>query len=151
MDVFPVERVMEWKDEYSLGILEIDNQHKLLLGSFADIAEAIQAGQGWSRTHFAIVHLIQLAHLHFSFEEAMMRMFGYRGTGAHEEEHRFFFAKLEDIEKRSLRKAVGAEIIQFLQDWLTAHIMGSDREYAKHIFSGAQVVRTGGDVVYAVP
>jgi hemerythrin len=131
---------MKWKDEYSVGIIEIDNQHKLLLQSFSAIVESINLDKGWSNTHYAIVKLNQLAHMHFSFEEAMMRMFGYPEAEAHQKEHHNFFAKLESIEKQLLTKSADVEMVKFLRGWLTTHILGSDRGYAKHIFSGAQVV-----------
>jgi hemerythrin len=136
---------MKWKDEYSVGILEIDNQHKLLLRSFSSIVESIRLDQGWSNTHYAIVKLNQLAHMHFSFEEAMMRMFGYPEAEAHQREHHNFFVKLNNIESHLLKKPADLEMVKFLQGWLTTHILGSDRGYAQHIFSGAQVVRFSSD------
>ena len=135
---------MEWKDEYSLGILEIDNQHKLLLRSFTVIQESIESNQGWSITHYAIVELIQLARMHFSFEEALMHMYAYPGSEKHQKEHQRFFDHLERIERQSLKKSAEVEMVQFLEDWLKIHILGTDRGYANHIFSGAQVVRFNG-------
>jgi hemerythrin len=136
---------MEWKDEYSVGILEIDDQHKLLLQSFTEIEESIKLGQGWSNTHYAILELNQLARMHFTFEEAIMHMFGYPETEAHKTEHQQFFAKMASIERHSLKKSAEVEMVQFLRSWLTSHILGSDRAYAKYIFSGAQVVRSTYD------
>jgi len=135
---------MEWKDEYSLGILEIDNQHKLLLRSFTAIEESIESNQGWSNTHYAIMELIRLARMHFSFEEAVMRMYAYPGSKKHQKEHQRFFDHLERIERQSLKKSAEVKMVQFLKDWLTTHILGTDRGYANHIFSGAQVVRFNG-------
>jgi hemerythrin-like metal-binding protein len=136
---------MEWKDEYSVGILEIDDQHKLLLQSFTEIEESIKLGQGWSNTHYAILELNQLARMHFTFEEAIMHMFGYPEMEAHKIEHQQFFAKMASIERHSLKKSAEVEMVQFLRSWLTMHILGSDRGYAKHIFSGAQVVGSNYD------
>jgi hemerythrin len=133
---------MEWKDEYSVGILEIDDQHKLLLRSFTAIEESIRLDQGWSNTHYAILDLNQLARMHFTFEEAIMHMFGYPETEAHQNEHQQFFSRMASIERHSLKKSAEVEMVQFLRSWLTTHILGSDRGYAKHIFSGAQVVRS---------
>ncbi|OIR15907.1 bacteriohemerythrin [mine drainage metagenome] len=133
---------MEWKDEYSVGILEIDDQHKLLLRSFTAIEESIRLDQGWSNTHYAILDLNQLARMHFTFEEAIMHMFGYPETEAHQNEHQQFFSRMASIERHSLKKSAEVEMVQFLRSWLTMHILGSDRGYAKHIFSGAQVVRS---------
>ncbi|MGC2048769.1 MAG: bacteriohemerythrin [Gallionella sp.] len=134
---------MEWKDEYSLGILEIDNQHKLLMNAFSGIEESITLDLGWSNTHYAIVDLIKIAHMHFAFEEALMRMFGYPGSDAHQKEHRSFFDKLENIERLALKETAKIEIVEFMQNWLASHILVNDRGYAKHIFSGAQLVRSG--------
>lgn len=133
---------MEWKDEYSVGVSEIDNQHKLLLRSFSAIEESINLNQGWSNTHYAIIELIQFARIHFSFEEAMMRMFDYPETDAHQKEHEHFFVKLDSIERHSLKKTAKVEMVQFLQDWLTKHILDRDKGYANHIFSGATVVKS---------
>ncbi|HUW00050.1 MAG TPA: bacteriohemerythrin [Gallionella sp.] len=135
---------MEWKDEYSLGLLEIDNQHRLLLRSFTVIEESIKLDQGWSNTHYAIIELIELVRMHFSFEEALMRIFAYPGIEEHQKEHQGFFDHLKRIEHHSLKKSAEKGMVQFLRDWLTKHILGTDRDYAKHIFSGAQVVRLNG-------
>lgn len=130
----------EWKEEYSVGIVEIDNQHKQLLRSFSILEESAKLNQGWSNTHYATVELRQLAYMHFSFEEAMMRMFGYPGTEAHQKEHLHFFDSLNKIERAALKKSADVEMIQFLQGWLVKHLLGSDKGYAKHICSGAKVV-----------
>ena len=134
---------MEWKDDYSIGILEIDDQHKLLMRGFSAIEEAIVRNSGWSDTHYAIVELIKIAHIHFTFEEALMRIFGFPGTEPHQKEHEHFFAKLDNIERLALKETAKIEIVTFMQDWLATHILANDRAYAKHILSGAQVVRSG--------
>jgi hemerythrin len=133
---------MEWKDEYSIGILEIDNQHKHLMYGFSVIEETIILGKGWSDTHYAIVEVIKIANMHFAFEEALMRIFGYPGTESHQKEHQHFFAKLDSIERLSLKETAKIEIVTFMQDWLATHILVNDRGYAKHILSGAQIVRS---------
>ena len=134
---------MEWKDDYSIGILEIDDQHKLLMRGFSAIEEAIVRNSGWSDTHYAIVELIKTAHMHFTFEEALMRIFGFPGTKPHQKEHERFFAKLDNIERLALKETAKIEIVTFMQDWLATHILANDRAYAKHILSGAQLVRSG--------
>jgi len=132
---------MEWKSEYSLGIKEIDAQHKKLLGSFTAIENAINLKQGWSGTHYCIIELKELALMHFAFEEAIMRLFGYSETEEHSINHRNFMRRLEDIVNKSIRHSADAEMLVFLKKWLTEHINGSDKDYARFILSGASVVR----------
>jgi hemerythrin len=133
---------MEWKDEYSLGIAEIDEQHKSLLQGFSVVEQTLRDGRGWADTHYAIVELTTLAIRHFSFEEALMRLFGYPHLDDHEHGHRYFFIRLEEIERQALRASAESEMVEFLREWLTRHILGDDRGYAAYILSGAQVVRT---------
>jgi hemerythrin len=132
---------MEWKEEYSVGIPEIDNQHKQLLQNFSEIEESIRLNKRWSDIHYAIVKLIQTARMHFSFEEAMMRIFGYPGLEFHLQEHKSFFDNLDTIERHSLKMSAETEMVHFLLEWLKEHMLGSDQGYAAHIFSGAKVVR----------
>lgn len=133
---------MDWKSEYSLGIQEIDNQHKLFLLGFSAVEDTIELANGWSSIHFSIVELKALARMHFSFEEALMRLFGFSEIKQHSSEHEHFFAKLEEIENHSLRNSLRTDILEFLHEWLTVHILGVDKDYASHILSGASVVRS---------
>ncbi len=135
-------KTLNWKDEYSLGIQEIDDQHKLLLHAFSAVEDTIKQDKGWSSIHFSIVELKALARMHFSFEEALMRLFGFQDIKEHSSEHEHFFVKLEEIENHSLRNSLGAEILEFLHEWLTKHIRGIDNNYAPYILSGASVVRS---------
>jgi len=134
---------MKWKNEYSLGIQEIDNQHKQLLHSFSVIEDAINLNPGreWASIHYSIVELQHLARMHFSFEESLMRLFGYPKTKEHSSEHEYFFVKIREIESHSIRNSMELEMLEFLRVWLTKHILGIDRDYARHILSGAVIVR----------
>jgi len=133
---------MEWKNEYSVGIAEIDDHHKLLLNGISDVEMSMSTDQSWSNTHYAVVKLTQLARMHFSVEESVMRLFGCPNFEVHRMEHQFFFEKLDNIEKMLLRKSAEIELVQFLHNWLKTHILGCDRIYADHILSGAKVVKS---------
>lgn len=133
---------MRWKNEYSLGIQEIDDQHRLILSSFSVIEEAITQNQSWSSVHFGIVRLRELARIHFAFEEALMRLFAYPEAKEHRSEHEHFFTELAEIENNSLRNATEGQLLEFLREWLTSHILKTDAGYARHILSGATVVRS---------
>ncbi|MCX7150158.1 MAG: hemerythrin family protein [Rhodocyclales bacterium] len=133
---------MKWKNEYSLGIQEIDDQHRLLLSSFSVIEEAIKLKQGWSNVHYSIIGLKELARMHFTFEEALMRLFAYPEAKEHRSDHEYFFVRLAAIENNSLRNSTENELLEFLREWLTIHILQTDMGYARHILSGASVVRS---------
>ena len=82
-----------------------------------------------------------MALIHFAVEEALMRLFDYPESDKHNAIHEHFLTRLEDILNRSIHKSADSEMLMFLQEWLTNHILGSDRDYARHILSGAALVR----------
>lgn len=136
------DRKMEWKAEYSVGLREIDDQHKELLSLFCRVTDALGEVQSWSDVHYRIVELRTFAAYHFEFEEALMRMFGYAGHEQHADSHKQFFIKLAEYEKHSILGDAKQEMLQFLFDWLFSHILKSDKAYAQHILAGAPVVRS---------
>lgn len=133
---------IEWKDEYAIGIKEIDSQHKELVSLFSKISGSIQSDLPWSEIHFQIVELKTFATFHFEFEEALMRLFGYTEHETHADAHQVFFDKLHAIEQSSIRDEVKQEVVRLAFDWLFAHIATADKAYAKHILGGAAVVKS---------
>lgn len=124
---------MEWNPEYSIGIDEIDSQHKVLLGHFATIEQHIRNKDAWSAMHFAVVDLRLFAERHFFAEETLMSIFGYPGATTHAAAHNSFFQRLDEIERKALREDATTELLHFLRFWLLEHIMESDRDYGRLI------------------
>lgn len=133
---------MEWKDEYSVGIEEIDNQHKKLLLLFSAVQDAVNAGKGWSAIHFSILEVTDFARFHFRFEEALMRLYAFPDYESHSKAHLKILAEADRLVGESLRDDTSDKVAKFLRDWLIDHIQGSDRSYALHIFSGATVAHS---------
>lgn len=131
---------MDWKEEYSVGIEEIDKQHRVLLDYFGLIEDAVAAGGNWSSLHFILIQLRDFARIHFVVEETLMHLFAYPGAADHIGLHQGFFAKLKELEQQSLTTDVTKGTVEFLHQWLLRHITGADKGYARHIASGAPVV-----------
>ena len=128
---------MDWKDEYSLGIPEIDMQHKRIFDCFVAIAEAGLASQDRWLADSSIDQLRSLIQAHFAIEETVMRILGYPELERHIEEHRQLHADVHDLAQTSLRTKgnVSREMIHVSSKRLREHIMTSDRHYADY-FSG---------------
>lgn len=133
---------MEWKDEYAIGIKEIDAQHKELISLFSRVTDAVAQSLPWSDIHFRVLEVKNFAAFHFEFEEALMRLFGYPQTDDHSNGHKQFVAKMNEIEKSSIADDVKQEVVTFLVKWLFDHILKSDRAYAQYILAGASVARS---------
>lgn len=123
-----------WKDEYSVGIDEIDSQHKVLINCISTLEQSIADAdekRRWMAIHYAIVQLSDYTRIHFSVEESLMRIIGYRGCDAHIAEHRRFVTYLRDVERKSISHDVSEdEIVTFLRGWLVKHILNDDKLYA---------------------
>lgn len=131
---------MEWDDRFSVGIKEIDQQHKILLDYFALLHDAIEGGGRWSDVHFPLVQLKEYAHIHFMMEEALMGMSDYPGTQEHIEAHRKIIQQLEELEQKSLHKNLKVQDADFLRDWLMGHMLKTDRDYARHFANGGKIM-----------
>jgi hemerythrin len=133
---------MKWKEEYSVGIQEIDDQHKKLLDMFMVVEQSIESAESWNDVHLGLVGLKSSASIHFTVEQALMRLFGYEDLARHIVTHQYFFDKLAEMERRSLGISTKKETVEFLVDWFKDHMSTTDRKYANYILSGAQVVRS---------
>lgn len=129
-----------WRDEYSTGIVEIDDQHKELIKRFGLVEDAVANRQGWSELHFAILGILRYADFHFQFEEALMRLYGFPQIESHVREHRRILQAAEIFIDESLRQGALADVAQFYRDWLATHIQMDDRHYAEFILAGNPVV-----------
>lgn len=127
---------MEWSEDYSVHIDEIDDQHKLLFSAIADLESSLQHPENklcWSTIHYAIVKLNDFVHIHFSVEEALMRIMQYPELEQHIAQHRGFETYLRDLERRSVtRDITEAEIIEYLRHWLNTHIKLDDYSYSDY-------------------
>ena len=131
---------MEWKREYSVGIEEIDAQHKTLLGHFSKVNAAISGRESWSETHFRIVDLKEFAEFHFRFEDALMRLYACPERDDHNAMHGRFLRELEGFERSSLTMTKDDAVPAFFTRWLIDHIQGDDQAYSRRILGGTPVV-----------
>ena len=131
---------MCWRDEYSLGITEVDAQHKELIKRFALVEDAVANRRGWSELHFAILGILRYADFHFQFEEALMRLYGFPHIESHVQEHRRILQAAEAFIDESLRKVAPDDVAQFYQGWLATHIQEDDRQYAEYILAGNPII-----------
>ena len=122
---------MEWKNEYSVGIREIDEQHKTLTECISSIEQAaVQYDRQAADT--ALVRLADLAQAHFTLEESLMRIHDYPRLEEHADDHRQFSFYLETLQERFLTTDVFHDRIEFLHEWWDTHVQKHDKSYALH-------------------
>jgi len=125
--------VLQWSEDFSVNVKEIDDQHKVLISMINELHEALLAKKGREVQKPIIDKMIAYAKDHFALEENCMRKFNYADYEAHQRSHAVFTQKTDELQER-LEK-VGfvftVEIINFLRDWLRDHILGVDKKYSR--------------------
>lgn len=133
---------MQWKDEYSVGVAEIDDQHKGFIDLLAVIDAAITNRESWSDVFFKLEQLREHARFHFAVEESLMRMHGYPTLAEHVEMHKHFLAKLDQLQMTTLSRQVTMATINYLRNWYTEHMQGADVAYVRFITDNGKVNST---------
>jgi hemerythrin-like metal-binding protein len=130
--------VLKWDDKYSVGVTEMDNQHKRLIEL---ISQFYEEGVKQKKPNEALQHvldgLLEYTKFHFTSEEQLMKDNGYDGFDDQVKQHQVFIEKIEGFVKRfqEERLITPIEIINFLSDWLIKHIQGEDSKYGPHLNS----------------
>ena len=120
-----------WREEYSVGVEEIDNQHKKLFDLINDMILVSRSSSREEDILPVMNGLIAYKKDHFATEEKYFHAFNYPGTKEHEEAHQKFNVDLEELEKRYENDVLGLSfaLIEFLENWLIEHLMSMDQEY----------------------
>lgn len=127
--------IIKWTEKYSVGIKEIDNQHKGLVILVNELFKLRSKGKAKDNTNEIFIHLTEYTKKHFYTEEAMLIKFAYKDYTQHKKEHEKFIVKLNDLntEIDNGKVTITIEILNFLKDWLLNHIMISDKKYSSII------------------
>ena len=132
---------MDWQKKYSIGIPEIDEQHKQLFDCIDRLESAGDERQRELAVYFVMEQLDDYARIHFAVEEIVMRLFDYPGLEAHAAEHRAFAQRLTQLKASELNEDIHAQAGKFLREWLVEHIQGSDKLYATYLLDNGATLK----------
>lgn len=123
--------LISWNESLSVGVAEIDQQHQKLIAIINDLNDAMRQGKSKDVMSKIISGLISYTQTHFGTEENYFAKFQYPDTAAHKAEHAKFVAKAVDFRSGfdSGKIGLSVEVLNFLSDWLTNHIKGTDKKY----------------------
>ena len=124
---------LEWEDKYSVGVEEIDNQHKRMFAVINELLDAIEANSTGEHLGEIIESLVKYKMFHFKTEEDYFEKFNYEGKEEHETRHREFNERLTAIKTKYPEYNIdfAFELVDFLEDWLINHLMVMDQKYVK--------------------
>lgn len=133
----PADTLIQWSPELSIGIEEIDSQHKVLVDILNHLHAAIVHHQGSLEVTHVLDELVDYTRIHFAVEECLLRMLDYPDYEEHKAKHEKLIEQIRHFRQRLIDegRASTFELLHFLKQWLTVHIMESDREYVGHMLA----------------
>ncbi len=123
---------MQWTEDLRTGVDVIDEQHQGIFSWFNELKQATDE----RRTLFAayvVTRLGQYVREHFAIEETLLREKGYPRFEEHVAEHEAFRSQLRELKMKAISDAMVSEMVEMLREWLTRHILESDKDYARFI------------------
>lgn len=132
--------MMEWNEKLRLGHSAIDNDHQKLVGLINALGDAMSTGQGSDVCGSVLNELIDYTRTHFATEERLMSLHHYATPAAalHKAEHVKLVQDVVDFQNKFNvgTAAISVSLLHFLMEWLTQHILESDRALTKAIPPG---------------
>ncbi|HET7838405.1 MAG TPA: bacteriohemerythrin [Rectinemataceae bacterium] len=122
---------IEWSNSLSVGLAEIDDQHRRLIGLINRLSEVSEAGEAPASVSAALGELESYVATHFALEEGYFDRFQYPAAKEHKAEHLAFAQRVASLKAEFLagKSGLSRELLPFLRSWLTNHIAFSDRKY----------------------
>ena len=134
--------IIEWKDEYLLGIPTIDAHHRHFVVLMNKLFEARYNEDPLQGILAVIGELDDYAKYHFSYEEKLFAEMGYLGADAHHASHCKFVKNLEEYHEQVKAGLIPKAnlMLNGMNDWLLNHILNEDKMFAK-FFSSKKTVK----------
>lgn len=97
-----------------------------------ELHEAMRAGRGREVMSEILQGLVDYTKYHFSTEERYMALHGYPEYQHHRSEHKIFVDKVMEFQREldSGSLLLSLDVMDFLKNWLSNHILVKDKKYA---------------------
>ena len=123
---------MQWDETYEVKVGIMDEQHQRLfelINQFNDAIREKKTKQGLSEL---LKGLADYTVYHFHSEEHMMKLKRYPNYETHKSAHESFITKVAEFQERvdQGRLLIPIEVANFLKEWLTNHILVTDKRLA---------------------
>jgi hemerythrin-like metal-binding protein len=127
---------VEWTDEFSVGVPEIDRDHQTLLSLLNKLHDAEQAGMGQETLGKVVGGLMFYVSYHCTHEEELFLRAKYPRYEEHRQQHEVLRSAVKEIYADFHAGAVEKlpqVALEFLKSWLYEHVMGADRDFAGYL------------------
>jgi hemerythrin len=131
MDAQKHSPIITWTPEMSVGVSELDADHRILVGLINKLSDAQDVNDA-AVIESVLDSLAIYVDEHFQREEAYMESVGCLHLQEHRQKHRALTAQVEQIRLDFFlgnRDCLGEHTLAFLKEWLRQHILIEDMQY----------------------
>lgn len=124
-----------WGVVLSVAVDEIDEDHRKLINIFNILNHAVAEGESSEYLAAVLKELINCTVWHFSHEERLMLKHDYKEIEEHKAEHQELINSAIKLQQKILQadKPVSDQDIEFLERWLTGHILTTDMKLGSYL------------------
>jgi hemerythrin len=129
--------IIEWNNSYLLGLKQFDEDHQHLVRLLNKTYDSFIHNEPKSNLIMLIDDLIDYAIYHFADEEYWMKETCYPGLEMQIFQHDIFSKKVVCFQDNYHKGAavLSSELLKFMKDWLSDHILATDKEFGYFIAS----------------
>jgi len=127
------ETAVAWTPELSVGVERFDSHHRRLFALVNNLYNVMRSGSRKATLEGVFDELLDYTVYHFGAEEKAFELSGYPEADAHRASHAELVAKAQalrsDLDEG--KPMVAVDVMTFLRDWVTNHILGDDKQYGE--------------------
>ena len=122
---------IQWDAGLSVGISTFDGHHQKLIALINKLYVHMESGEGSDVLSNTLGELIDYTDYHFSAEQKAFHEYNYPQVEAHTLRHESLLKQARELHSahKNGQAILSDEVLDFLQDWVTNHILKEDREY----------------------
>lgn len=125
-----------WKNEYAIGVLIIDEQHKMLIEILNQLLELRDNKNESPKALGSILKSLEhYTNVHFTTEEEIMRIYNYENVQSHKKMHADFIKKISSLVKDyEDQEFFPMDVVYtYLENWLMKHILIEDKKMGPYL------------------
>jgi len=133
--------LINWTNEFSIGIPHIDSQHQKLVEMVNNLHAAMLKGQAKDALGKLLDELKNYTVYHFASEEKVQQECNYPGYQAHKILHDKLTEQVVEFQNKfkSGNATISSDLLGFLKDWLINHIQREDKKIGQFASKTAKI------------
>jgi len=122
---------IQWEEKYSVGVKEIDDQHKQFIEIMNNFYVSFYANKSNDKLEEIFTKIINYGEKHFATEEKYFNLYNYEKSDEHKADHQKLKEKVLSLydEFKAEKANIAVDLMDFLENWLVDHLINQDQKY----------------------